>query len=163
MTRVLAVLTVLALVAAGWSGYTWWQATADPDHRQAAERDLALQAGSRAVVQLNTLDHRTVEEGLDQWRAWATGPLSEELAQNRDQNARDIRTARTTTTAKLLSAALTTLDARAGAATMVAALAVTLTRDAATPATHHTRVAADLVRTAEGWRVARLQPLGAAA
>ncbi|WHT21996.1 hypothetical protein N8J89_13310 [Crossiella sp. CA-258035] len=160
MKAALGVLVVLALAAAGWFGWGWWSASGDPGLRQAVERDSALAAGQAAVVELNTLDHRDVEAGLARWRAVATGTLLEELSQSKEQHARDIRTARTATTAKLLSAALTTVDGRAGAATLIAAVEVTVAREGAQASTQRSRLSAELVRTAQGWRVGRLQTMG---
>ncbi|GAA2829686.1 hypothetical protein [Crossiella cryophila] len=160
MKTVLYGLVAVALVAAGWFGWGWWLASGDPDLRQGVERDAALAAGQRAVVELNTLDHREVEAGLARWREVATGTLLDELAQNREQHARDIKAARTATTARLLSAALTTVDGHAGAATLIAAVEVTVARDGAQPSTQRSRLSAELTRTAAGWRVGRLQTMG---
>lgn len=160
MRTILSGLTAVAVLAAGWFGWSWWSASGDPDRRQASERDTALAVGQQAVVELNTLDFRDVEKGLDRWRSVAAGTLLEELTQNRDQHARDIKTAKTATTAKLLSAALTTMDGQAGAARLIAAVEVTVAREGERASTQRSRLLAELVRTAEGWRVGKLQTLG---
>ena len=156
----LAVFAALAVLAAGWFGWSWWQAGHDQNLRFAATRDAVLDVGKGELVRLNTLDYRDAERGIDAWRQQATGGLLDELTRNRDSNVQSIRDAKTATSAKVLDAAVTKLDARAGTANMIAVLEVTVTQDGGQPQPRRSRLDADLVRGPQGWKVSSLQVVG---
>jgi Mce-associated membrane protein len=165
--RALALAGVLVLAAAVFAGWSLWSlkdaSAGVPAYSQA--RDAALQAGEQAVQNFSSLDYRTVGAGLDLWEQSSTGSLRAEIVAGRAQFEKQIQAAKTITTAKVLDAALTTLDTRAGRATLIVAVQITVTPVHGSPAVKQNRLAAQLTRTASGWKLSALGqvPVGAAA
>lgn len=105
---------------------------------------------------MNTLDHRTLEKGLDSWEESTTGDLHRQLVDGRDAFAKQIVAAKTVSTAKVLSGAVTELDERAGRAGVMVALRVTVTAPKGDPAVKESRMLGTLTRTSEGWKLSAL-------
>ncbi|MFF2720827.1 hypothetical protein [Streptomyces sp. NPDC058011] len=160
--------TALAVVAAGAAGFGGWQrydAAHDDAASYAQARDAVLAAGEQAVQNMNTLDHRTLEKGLDSWEESTTGDLHRQLVDGRDAFAKQIVAAKTVSTAKVLSGAVTELDERAGRAGVMVALRVTVTAPKGDPAVKESRMLGTLTRTSEGWKLSALgqAPVGSTA
>ena len=154
-----AAALVLALGAggfAGWSGWSWYEAAHDDSAAYAQTRDEVLADGKQAVQNLNTLDHRDLDRGLDIWEDSATGDLREQLTEGRSGFEKQVEEARTVTTAKVLSGAVTELDVRAGKARVMIALRITVDPPKGEPAGKESRMLAELVRTGEGWKLSAL-------
>lgn len=147
---VLAVFAV-ALAFAGYGGVQWWSASTSTAAEQSAMRDEALRSARSAVETFNTLDHRTVDEGLDRWQATSTGPLAEELAGTRDTSRARIVEARTVTQGTVVDAAVTELDPARGTASVIASVEVVVTPETGAAATKRVRFAAEMTRTDQGW------------
>ncbi|EQD82414.1 hypothetical protein N599_30770 [Saccharopolyspora erythraea D] len=146
-------LFVFAVCLTGATAASWWSAEHDEEVLRGAARQEALLAGEQVVAAFNTLDYRRVDEGFDRWLALSTGPLHEELSrQRRDGRERLVATA-AVTEARVLDAAVTELDERAGTATVIASVEVVVTRDGAPPEPKHDRIQAGLTRTESGWKV----------
>lgn len=160
-----AALTVVAAVAAGWGGWQRYDATHDDAASYAQARDDALAAGEQAVQNMNTLDHRTLEKGLDRWEESTTGDLHTQLVEGREAFAEQIEAAKTVSTARVLSGAVTELDERAGRAGVMVALRVTVTAPKGRPAVKESRMLGTLTRTSEGWKLSALgqAPVGSTA
>ncbi|MFI8321442.1 nuclear transport factor 2 family protein [Streptomyces sp. NPDC085529] len=164
----LAVALALTLATGGfaaWAGQGWYAAAHDDSAGYAAERDRALAAGEQAVQNLNTLDHRRVEQGLDLWESSTTGELHAQLVDGRDEFAGQVKAARTVTTARVLSGAVTELDDRAGRARLLVALRVTVTTPDAKSTEKDSRMLGELTRTDGQWKLSGLgqAPVGGAA
>ena len=159
------VLFVLAAAFAGWSGWSWASAAAAGPPQSAQLRDQVLQAGEQAVLNFNTLDYRKVAQGLALWEQSSTGALHSEIVAGRAQFARSIQLTKTVTTARILDGALTSLNARAGTASLIVAVQITVTPATGSPATKQSRLAGRLTRTGSGWKLSELGqvPVGAAA
>lgn len=153
-------LAGLAVLAAGVAGVSWWQAAAAPDLQLARTRDVVLDAGSRALMDLNTIASDDAEAGLDRWERGATGPLLEQLQEQREQNVKAVRDAGTSTSARMLQAAVTEVDVERGTARVIAALEVTVTARDGAVEPKRTRLDAELVITPEGWKVAAAEVVG---
>ncbi|MET9592590.1 hypothetical protein ABZY45_16770 [Streptomyces sp. NPDC006516] len=149
-------LTVVAAVAAGWGGWSRYDAAHDDSAAYAQARDDALAAGEQAVQNLNTLDHAKLAEGLDSWEDSTTGDLHSQLVEGRKGFVEQIEAARTVSTAKILSGAVTELDDRAGKAGVMVALRVTVTAPEGEPAVKESRMLGQLTRTSEGWKLSAL-------
>ncbi|MFD4234489.1 nuclear transport factor 2 family protein [Streptomyces sp. NPDC058542] len=149
-------LAVCAAGAAGWGGWLRYEATHDDAASFAQARDDALAAGEQAVQNMNTLDHRSLEKGLDSWEQSTTGDLHSQLVDGRDAFAEQIAAARTVSTAKVLSGAVTELDQRAGRAGVMVAIRVTVTAPKGEPAVKESRLLGSLTRTADGWKLSAL-------
>ncbi|WP_405812172.1 nuclear transport factor 2 family protein [Streptomyces sp. NBC_01520] len=159
------VLTVAAAGAAGWGGWSRYDAAHDDSAAYAQARDDALAAGEQAVQNMNTLDHKELDDGLDSWEDSTTGDLHKQLVDGRDAFVEQIEAARTVSTAEVLSGAVTELDDRAGRAGVMVALRVTVTAPEGKPAVKESRMLGQLTRTSEGWKLSALgqAPVGNAA
>ena len=155
-TRLRPLLAAWAGFAMVVAGLLWWHAASDPDVQLARARDVVLAAGSRALVELNTIAAADAEAGHDRWERAATGPLLDRLREQREQNLAAVRAAGTTRSVRLLRAAVTEVDVERGTARVIAALEVT--ENAAAPA--RTRLDAQLVQTPDGWKVAAVEGVG---
>ncbi|MFD4944771.1 nuclear transport factor 2 family protein [Streptomyces sp. NPDC058409] len=156
LVAVAIVLTVAAAGAAGWGGLSRYDAAHDESAAYAQVRDDALAAGEQAVQNMNTLDHQKLEKGLDSWEDSTTGDLHKQLVDGREAFVKQIRQAKTVSTAQVLSGAVTELDDRAGKAGVMVALRVTVTAPKGKPAVKESRMLGQLTRTSEGWKLSAL-------
>jgi Mce-associated membrane protein len=154
LLRTALVLLIAAVAFAGFASWSWASAPRTPSAAQA--RDQALRAGEQAVLNFNTLDYRHVGAGLRLWERSSTGALRHQVVVGQSLFAQQIREARTITTAHILDAALTSLNERAGTASLIVAIQVTVTPDHAAPDSKLTRLAGQLTRTASGWKLSTL-------
>ncbi|GGZ33011.1 nuclear transport factor 2 family protein [Streptomyces poonensis] len=162
-----ALVLALTLVAGGfavWAGQDWYRAAHDDRAAYAAQRDEALAAGEQAVQNLNTLDHRDLQHGLDLWESSTTGELHEQLVSGRAEFAEQVEKAKTVTTARVLSGAVTELDDRAGRARVLIALRVTVKASDGAASEKDSRMLGELTRTKGQWRLSALgqAPVGGA-
>ncbi|MCX4680077.1 hypothetical protein OG413_33200 [Streptomyces sp. NBC_01433] len=156
LVMVAIALTVVAAGAAGWGGWSRYDAAHDDSAAYAQARDDALAAGEQAVQNMNTLDHQKLEQGLDSWESSTTGDLHKQLIDGRDEFVKQIQSAKTVSTAKVLSGAVTELDDRAGRAGVMVALRVTVTAPKGEPAVKESRMLGQLTRTSQGWKLSAL-------
>lgn len=154
----LSTLTALALAAAVWFG-TAWLSGESPSAVTAHARGEAERAGEHAVAVFGTLDYRNVDAGLDQWEQMSTGQLNDEVKKSRQQQSQVIKNGKTSTRAKVLSDGLTELDAAGGTAKMIAVAEIVVTPEQGEPVTKRNRFQADLLRTAQGWKLSSIQAL----
>ncbi|MQY16013.1 hypothetical protein SRB5_62050 [Streptomyces sp. RB5] len=150
------VLAVLAAAAALWSGTSWYAAAQDSDADFARSRDDAVSAARQGVQNLNTLDYRKIDEGLANWEESATGALLEQLKGGRDAFKKSVGEAKTVTTAKVFSAALTELNEREGKANVMVAVRITVTPAEGKPQAKQSRMLGELTRTPDGWKLSAL-------
>lgn len=162
-----ALALALTLVAGGfaaWAGQDWYGAAHDEQAAYAEQRDAALSAGEQAVQNLNTLDHRELQRGLDLWESSTTGELHEQLASGRAAFADQVKEAKTVSTARVLSGAVTELDDRAGRARVLVALRVTVKASDGSKSDKDSRMLGELTRTDGRWKLSALgqAPVGGA-
>lgn len=159
---VAVVLVVAAAGFAGWSGWSWYQAANDEELAYAQTRDEALRVGREHVAQLTTLDYHDVDAGIDRWLAVSTGPLHDELAGTDEQTRQVLADGGTVATGKVLDAAISELDQRAGTAKLLASVEITVATEGADEATKRNRFVAQLTRTGDGWKLSAMDqvPLG---
>ena len=158
-----AVMLVAAVTFAAWSGWSWLSAPRASGEAQV--RDQALRAGEQAVLNFNTLNYRTVGQGVKLWEQSSTGSLHDEVVAGQAAFEQQIEQAKTVTTARILDGALTGLNAQAGRASVIVALQITVTPASGSAATKQSRLAGRLIRTPSGWKLSSLGqvPVGAAA
>jgi Mce-associated membrane protein len=158
------VLAILAALFAAWSGWSWYRASTAGPPPGAQLRDQALQAGEQAVQNFNTLDYRKVAAGLALWEQSSTGPLHTEISKGRAQFEQQIQQTKTITTARVLDGALTALNPRAGTASIIVAVQITVTPASGSPVIKQSRLVGTLAKTASGWKLSQLGqvPVGAA-
>ncbi|GAB3294557.1 hypothetical protein [Parasphingorhabdus pacifica] len=154
-----AVLLAVSAVAATFFGVSWAIAATDDSLAYAAEREEVLTAGRQGIVNFNTLDHRNVQKGLDLWAKSSTGPLHDEVVKGREENAKRITEAKSTTKGEVLEAAVSELDMRAGKAKMIAVVKVTVTKEGQQPVDKRSRYQAKLARDGEEWKLSSLGPV----
>jgi Mce-associated membrane protein len=155
-----ATVAVVAFAAAGWSGLSWYRAAHNRSLAVSMDRDAVLRDAERAILTLNTLDYRQVQDGLTLWEQAATGSLLNQLRSNRDTYARAITDSATVSSAKVVDAAVASLDSRAGTAQVLAGVDVTSQMDKGDPGCVHRRVRMDMNRVGDGWKVGNLTPVG---
>jgi Mce-associated membrane protein len=157
LNPVLAGLALVAVVAAGWAGYSWWSATRGAAETVAA-RDSALRAAGELAVILQTVDPNHPEDSVRAWQQAATGALARKLATDSPRYLTDLKKSPGSSQATVVDVALTELDPDAGSATAITALDVsqaTLVNGVAgTPTVRQLRVKLVLSRTDQGWKVA---------
>ena len=158
------VLAALAALFAAWSSWSWYRASTAGPPPDAQLRDQVLQAGEQAVQNFNTLDYRKVAAGLALWEQSSTGPLHTEISKGRAQFESQIQQTKTITTARVLDGALTALNPRAGTASIIVAVQITVTPAGGSPVTKQSRLVGTLAKTASGWKLSQLGqvPVGAA-
>ncbi|RKT57793.1 nuclear transport factor 2 family protein [Saccharothrix australiensis] len=154
----------LAVLAAGyalWAGVSWWNSTTNDSVAFSREREEVLRVGQVGIANFTTLDYRKVDEDLNRWLDSATGELRAEIETGRDSRRKQITDARTVTVSRVLDAAVTELDARAGKAHVIAVVETTVTPDGGQSVRKVNRYRTDLTRTDAGWKLNALGPVAA--
>jgi Mce-associated membrane protein len=145
-------LLAAAVVFAGVAGWSW--VSAPRASAVAQRRDQVLRAGEQAVLNFNTLDYRSVDAGLRLWEQSSAGALRAQVVAGQASFARQIRQAKTITTARVLDAALTGLSSRT--ATIIVAIQITVTPASGAPNTKQSRLEGQLTETLSGWKLSAL-------
>lgn len=158
-----SLLLLAAVVFAVWAGVSWLSAPRASAATQT--RDAALRAGEQDVLNFNTLDYKTVAQGLRLWEQSSTGPLHSQIATGQASFEQEIIQAQTVTTARILDGALTSLDLHAGTAKLIVALQLTVTPAHGSATSKQSRMVGQLTLTSAGWKLSSLSqvPVGAAA
>lgn len=161
----LAVATLLAAAAAacaGWFGWSWQAAAHSGTLADARARDAVLQDAEQGVLNFNTLNYHNASAGLRLWLDSSTGTLHSQLSQNLSREIQLVQGKQTITTAKILDGAVTQLDTEAGTASVMVAVAVTVTPAKGSPFTERESEVGQLSRTPSGWKLSALGYPGAA-
>lgn len=155
----LSTAVAMVIVAAGCAVYfggSWYAAAHDESLRYSQLRDSAQHSGEQAVQNLNSLDYRHVDQGLNIWLQSSTGDLHNSISSGRATFTAQVRKAKTVTTAKVLDSAITQLDDHAGTAEIIVALQITVTPATGKPATKQTRLLGELTRTGATWKLSKI-------
>jgi Mce-associated membrane protein len=146
-------LVVAAAAVAGWFGVAWFTAANDDSLAYSRVRDEVNRVGQAAIVTMNTLDYRKVDQGLKDWETATTGALHDEVLKGKATSRDAIVAAESVTKATVLSSAVAELDDRAGQASVLVALKVHVTVKGEEPRDKFMRLAAKLQRTEDGWKL----------
>lgn len=146
-------LAVATAVVAVVFGVQWVNASNDDGLAYSKARDEVNRVGQAAVVTLNTLDYRTVDQGLKDWETATTGELHDEVVRSKDSSRDAIVSVESVTKATVMSSAVSELDDRAGQASVLVALKVHVTVKGQEPVDKYMRIAAKLQRTGAGWKL----------
>ncbi|HKR51157.1 MAG TPA: hypothetical protein VJT72_16540 [Pseudonocardiaceae bacterium] len=160
VTLAVAVLAVVAFAATGWFGVSWYRAAHDASLARGMARDAVLQDAQQAMVNLNTIDYRRVQDGLTLWEQSAAGSLLGDVRTNRDNYARAITDSKTTTTARILDGAVAALDEDPGTAQVLVGVAVTSQFEDGAANCVRRRIQLDMRRDGDAWKVDKLVPVG---
>jgi Mce-associated membrane protein len=160
--RVAVAVLVAALAFAGWAGWTWWQVGNDSSLEYAQTRDEVLASGRSHVKLLTSLDASNVDGGIERWLDVSTGALRDELAATDEATRKTLREGGGVSTGRVLDAAVSELDTRAGTAKLLVSVEISTSTDGGPPATKRNRFVAALARTDHGWQLSALDrvPLG---
>lgn len=151
-------LLALAIVLAVSGSAAWWQAAHDDRLDAARSRDALLVQATQGIETMNTLDYRSVAEGVKAWSSVTTGTLHDQLAEVSAEDRKLLADQQKISTGRVVKAAVTDLDD--GTATVIAAVEVTVRdgKDAdAEPTVKRNRFSADLVRADATWKLESLQ------
>ena len=158
--KVLAVAAVVSVLAALFSGWSWWRAASDDSSARGRERDAVLAAAAPELVTLNTIDYRAAGADVDRWIAASTGQYGKDLAGDRQVQIDRATTARTVSTASLVQAAVTEIDVSRGTARLLAVLDVRVSTGGSPASPRLNRLTVDVARAGSGWKVAGVQAAG---
>jgi Mce-associated membrane protein len=161
--KVMLGVVVAALVFAGWGGWTWLRAGDDDAIAYATTRDEVLSVARTQVATLTTLDAHDVDGGISKWLAVSTGGLRDELAATDAKTRKALTDAGTVATGRVLDAAVSELDTRAGTAKLLVSVEISSVQGGAPPVAKRNRFVAGLSRADGGWKLSALDqvPLGA--
>lgn len=157
--RALAALVALAAVATLFFGVRWAMALGDDDLDLAAARDTVLVDAQQAAINLNSLDHRAVDAGLDLWEQTSTGGLLEEFRANRAEYTKVVGDSKRVTEATVKDAAVAELDIRAGTARVLVGLDVEVRPEGEAPTITRQRLQLEMTRTDDGWKASKVAPV----
>ncbi|MHA6792694.1 hypothetical protein ACVGVM_04120 [Pseudonocardia bannensis] len=160
-TRITAALLAIAAVAALVFGTLWVLALTDDSLDLASTRDVVLVDARQAAINLNTLDYRNVDSGLDLWEQSSTGSVLDEFRTNRAEYATFVSESKRATEAEVTDAAVAELDARAGSARVLVGVDVTVRPEGQDPILTRQRLQLEMTRTDDGWKVSKLAPVRA--
>ncbi|MEU8637396.1 hypothetical protein AB0C38_34910 [Amycolatopsis sp. NPDC048633] len=158
--KVLIVAAVLSLLAAGFTGYSWWRAASDDSAARGRERDAVLAAAGPELVTLNTIDYRSAGADVDRWIAATAGQYGKDLAGDRQVQIDRATTARTVSSASLVQAAVTEIDVSRGTARLLAVLDVRVSTSGGAVSPRLNRLTVDVSRADSGWKIAGVQAAG---
>jgi Mce-associated membrane protein len=158
-----SLLLLVAILFAAWAGWSWLSAPRPSTVAQ--HRDQALRAGEQTILNFNTLDYRTVAQGLRLWEQSSTGALHAQIVTGQANFEQQVKQARTVTTARILDGALTALNVHAGTAEIIVAVQLTVTPAHGSVDIKQSRLTGRLTLTPSGWKLSALSqvPVGAAA
>ena len=154
LSAVAAVLLLASLIFCGASLVGWLGASSDESVRFAGTRDEALRVGKQELVNFYTLDYKNPDASFDRLVQSSTGDLATAIKQGEANWKKQLADQKTSLTAKVLDAAVTELDDRAGTATVVAIVEVDATPDNGKPA-NRLPMQIQLTRTDQGWKLSQ--------
>jgi Mce-associated membrane protein len=146
-------LAVAAALVAVWFGVAWIKADGNSSLQRATARDEVDRVARSAIVTFNSLDYRKVDEGLANWEAASAGPLHDEVVGRKDSSKQAIVAAKSVTSARVLSLAVTDLNEFDGTATVIAAVEATVTIEGQQPTTKYLRIQGSLQHSGDGWKL----------
>ncbi len=138
--------------------FAWWQAAGDDDIARAETRDAVLITARQHIETLNSLDYRSVDEGLDAWLDATTGTLHDQLEAVGADERQLLADQKKISTGKVVDAAVLDLDD--DSATVIASVEITVDDDADSaqePTVKRNRFSADLVDVDGTWKLENLQ------
>lgn len=155
-TMVLAGALALAVAAgavAVWFGVKWASASNDDSLAYSKVRDDVTRVATAAVITVNTLDYRRVDEDLRNWADATTGTLHEEIAGIDEETRKTATDSKSVGSAKVHSLAVRELDERAGTAIVIAAVQLDVTVEGQEPVAKYQRLEATMTRVDGVWKL----------
>jgi Mce-associated membrane protein len=152
------VLLAAAAAFAAWSGWSYWQAGHGGAVAAGRLRDQVLQAATREIADLNTVNDHQIGAWEARWLADTTGAEHAQVQRTAAAARAQIEAVRTSSRAVVTAAAVTRLSQQAGTAQVIAVVRVQETADSGGETAVSNRYQAELSRTGGGWKVSLLTP-----
>jgi Mce-associated membrane protein len=160
--RGLSIAVVVGVVLVLVTGILWLVTATSGSTRLAQDRDAVLVAARQAGETVTAVDKSDAAGTVARWEAVATGSQLDELQTSHDQYVQMIGKLPASAHGTVTDAAVAELDDRAGTARVLVGMDVTLDDGGKTPPTRQ-RVQMEMTRTDDGWKVAKIDPVGGAA
>lgn len=151
------VVTVIGAAVSADRVVSWTRARTT-EHAATSARDAALSAGLAGITTFNTVDYVHASATVDAWRGCSTGVLRESVTTTRARAVAQMRRRHASTTATVVAGALSSYDAKQGAAAVVAVVSVTGSNETFAKK----RFVAQLKDVRGTWLLAGLAPMGSA-
>jgi Mce-associated membrane protein len=155
-TMVLAGALALAVAAGAvalWFGVQWVNAANDDSLAYSKVRDDVARVATAAVITVNSLDYRTVDEDLRNWADATTGTLHDEIEGIDEATRKTATDSKSVGSAKVHSLAVRELDERAGTAIVIAAVQLDVTVEGQEPVAKYQRLEATMTRVDGEWKL----------
>jgi Mce-associated membrane protein len=155
-TMVLAGALAFAVAAGAvalWFGVKWVNAANDDSLAYSKVRDDVARVATAAVITVNSLDYRTVDEDLRDWADATTGTLHDEIEGIDDATRKTATDSKSVGSAKVHSLAVRELDERAGRAVVIAAVQLDVTVEGQEPVAKYQRLEAAMTRVDGEWKL----------
>ena len=154
LSAVAALLLLAALIFGGVSLVGWLGASGDQSVQFAGTRDDVLRVSKQELINFYTMDYKNPDATFDRLVQSATGDLATVIKQGEADWKKQLADRKTSTTAKVLDAAVTELDDRAGTATVMAIVQIDATpNNGQQPDRIPMQV--QLTRTDQGWKLSQ--------
>ncbi len=144
---------VAAGAVAVWFGVKWVNAENDDSLAYSKVRDDVTRVATAAVITVNSLDYRTVDEDLQNWSDATTGTLHDEIEGIDDATRKTATDSKSVGSAKVHSLAVRELDERAGSAIVIAAVQLDVTIEGEEPVAKYQRLEATMTRVDGVWKL----------
>lgn len=119
-------------------------------------RDTVLQQARQDIVVLNTMDYRDVDAGLKRWADASTGTLHNQVVRATAVEKQHLTQAKSIATAKVVAAAITSLDVADGSASIIASVDVTVKHSDGKSNVNRERLKGQMTRVGSVWKVGSL-------
>ena len=119
-------------------------------------RDTVLQQARQDIVVLNTMDYRDVDAGLKRWADASTGTLHNQVVRATAVEKQHLTQAKSIATAKVVAAAITSLDVADGSASIIASVDVTVKHSDGKSNVNRERLKGQMTRVGSVWKVSSL-------
>lgn len=146
-------LAVAAGAVAVWFGVQWINASNDDSLAYSRVRDDVTRVATAAVITVNSLDYRTVDEDLQNWADATTGTLHDEIEGIDEATRKTATDSKSVGSAKVHSLAVRELDERAGTAIVIAAVQLDVTVEGQEPVAKYQRLEATMTRVDGVWKL----------
>jgi Mce-associated membrane protein len=119
-------------------------------------RDTVLQQARQDIVVLNTMDYRDVDAGLKRWADASTGTLHNQVVRATAVEKQHLTQAKSVASAKVVAAAITSLDVADGSASIIASVDVTVKHSDGKSNVNRERLKGQMTRVGSVWKVGSL-------
>lgn len=141
---------------ASWAGLSYASAASSAALAAGRARDAAVQAGTREIADLNTVDDTRIPAWQARWLADTTGAEHARIASTDPAALAQIEKVNTSSSATVTALAVTSVDG--GTARLIATVRVLETAASGATDTIVNRYVAGLTLTPAGWKISSLTP-----